>query len=83
MDFGKALELLRKGSILKRKDWDKTKLGIKFICNATYPQFDKRNGSKLTGDLAEFIVIDTTYRCSMPYTPTSEDLLAWDWEEVK
>lgn len=83
MDFEKALKLIKKGSKLRRKGWDKSKLSIFVVHNATYPLFDKTNGSKLTGLMSSFIAISTNYSYVIPWTPDCLDLLANDWEIVK
>lgn len=76
MKFEKALELIRGGAKVRRHNWAKTK----FI-----KRFDRiDDDGKLTGEVgiaAKFDDIDNGIYGS--WTPSTESLLATDWETVE
>lgn len=81
MNFEKALELLKEGQRIQRKNWNGKGIFVEL-------QVPDQN-SKMTGS---YTFIDTTAlqtnnkdapKCRVPWMPSQTDMLSDDWEQAE
>lgn len=76
MSFSEALELLKQGRLVSRKGWNGTNMFVELIrpCNTKYTK-------GMTHE--PYFIIKTVRNTMAAWVPSTGDVLANDWEEVK
>lgn len=74
MDFSEALNMIKDGKMLYRSSWDACKLGRKV---GVYASWDPRKRP------ITLVYEDQTKKfTNINWTPSTDDLMATDWEEL-
>ncbi len=81
MKFGKALELLEKGSKISREGWNGRGMFLYYVPEDSYPARTEV-AKKEFGELVKYqsyIAMKTAQNTVVPWLASQSDVLAYDW----
>ena len=83
MNFGQAIELLKQGKRVARKNWNGKGMFLLYVPSEKWGIIDKINLGIPKGNLLSWIWMKTADGKFVPWLASQTDILAEDWEMVE